>query len=159
MNTSVEQSKDGYLLSTDKQKLDTSVIHQYLSKDSYWAANVPMEVILRSIENSLCFGIYHHNAQVGFARVVTDKATFAYLADVFILPAHRGKGLSKWLVGFIHAHPELQGLRRWLLGTRDAHGLYRQLGWTDISPELAARFMQRHFPDVYQAPSSGVENK
>jgi GNAT superfamily N-acetyltransferase len=150
MNTTAELSKDGYLLSTDKQKLDTGTIHQYLSNETYWAPGVPLEVVQRSIDNSVCFGIYHNGNQVGFARVVTDKATFAYLADVFVLPAHRGKGLSKWMIGFIHDHPELQGLRRWLLGTRDAHGLYRQLGWTDISAELAGRFMQIHNPDVYR---------
>jgi len=150
MNTTVELSKDGYLLSTDKQKLDTSLIHQYLSNETYWAPGVPLDVVQRSIDNSVCFGIYHNGIQVGFARVVTDKATFAYLADVFVLPAHRGKGLSKWMVSFIHDHPELQGLRRWLLGTRDAHGLYRQFGWTDIPAELAQRFMQIHNPDVYR---------
>jgi GNAT superfamily N-acetyltransferase len=150
MSTTDEIAKDGYLLSTDKQKLDIDLIHGYLSKETYWAPNVPVEVVQRSIENSVCFGIYHDHAQVGFARVVTDKATFAYLADVFVLPAHRGKGLSKWMIGFIHTHPELQGLRRWLLGTKDAHGLYRQFGWTDIPAELASRFMQIHNPDVYK---------
>lgn len=149
MNTNKEETKEGYLLSTDKQKLDIGVVHQYLSSDSYWAAGIPAEVVQRSIDHSLCFGIYYSNEQVGFARVVTDRATFAYLADVFILPAHRGKGLSKWMVQFIHDHPELQGLRRWMLGTRDAHALYRQFGWTDIPAELASRFMQRHDPDVY----------
>lgn len=150
MNTIVELLKDGYLLSTDKQKLDIGVIHQYLSRDSYWAANIPVEVVQRSINNAVCFAIYYNNHQVGFARVVTDKATFAYLADVFILPEHRGKGLSKWMIQCIHDHPELQGLRRWLLGTRDAHGLYRQFGWKEIPAELAQRFMQLHDPDVYQ---------
>jgi GNAT superfamily N-acetyltransferase len=90
--------KDGYLISTDAAKLDLTVIHQYLSRDSYWAQNIPLEVVERSVANSFCFGIYHNNQQVGFARLITDKATFAYLADVFILPEHRGKGLSKWLM-------------------------------------------------------------
>lgn len=145
-----EIEKNGYLISTDPARLDIAVIHQYLSKESYWAQNIPKEVVQRSIDHSLCFGIYYKEQQVGFARLVTDRATFAYLADVFILPGHRGKGLSKWLMETIHAHPDVQGLRRWLLGTRDAHGLYAQFGWTPLPEELAARFMQLHNPDVYK---------
>lgn len=142
-------SKEGYSISTDKELLDMAVIHQYLSVESYWAKNIPLEVVKRSVEHSLCFGVYHHSTQIGFARVVTDKATFAYLADVFILPQHRGKGLSKWLVATIHAHPDLQGLRRWILGTKDAHGLYAQFGWQPLPEEIVPRFMQLHNPDVY----------
>ncbi|MDE3252876.1 MAG: GNAT family N-acetyltransferase, partial [Bacteroidota bacterium] len=96
-----------------------------------------------------CFGVFQDADQVGFARLVTDRATFAYLADVFILPGHRGKGLSKWLVATIQSHPDLQGLRRWLLGTLDAHGLYAQFGWQPIPEETVSRFMQIHQPDVY----------
>ena len=142
-------SKEGYSISTDKELLDIVVIHQYLSLESYWAKNIPLEVVKRSVEHSLCFGVYHHSTQIGFARVITDKATFAYLADVFILPQHRGKGLSKWLVTTIHAHPDLQGLRRWILGTKDAHGLYAQFGWQPLPEEIVPRFMQLHNPDVY----------
>jgi len=145
-----EIEKNGYLISTDPARLDIAVIHQYLSKESYWAQNIPKEVVQRSIDHSLCFGLYYNEQQIGFARLVTDRATFAYLADVFILPGHRGKGLSKWLMENIHAHPDVQGLRRWLLGTRDAHGLYAQFGWTPLPEELAARFMQLHNPDVYK---------
>ena len=146
----LEQNQNGYSITTDNTKMDVDVIHQYLSAESYWAKGIPKEVVLTSIRNSLCFGIFFNNAQVGFARLITDKATFAYLADVFILPAHRGKGLSKWLLQAIHAHPEVQNLRRWLLGTRDAHTLYEQFGWARFTEAASQRFMQKHNPDVYK---------
>lgn len=149
MNLHYETWKDEYHLSTDPSLLIVEVIHGYLSMDSYWARSIPPDVVERSIANSLCFGVYHKKEQVGFARVVTDKATFAYLADVFILEPFRGKGLSKWLMETIQSHPELQGLRRWMLGTRDAHGLYEQFGWSVMNEETRKRFMQRHFPDIY----------
>ena len=149
MKKETEIEKDGYTISTDAAKLDLAVIHQYLSRDSYWAQNIPMEVVERSVANSFCFGVYHNNRQIGFARLITDKATFGYLADVFILPEHRGKGLSKWLMTVIHSHPEMQGLRRWMLGTKDAHGLYKQFGWAPLSEDVVPRFMQLHTPDVY----------
>ncbi|WP_153796909.1 GNAT family N-acetyltransferase [Foetidibacter luteolus] len=144
-----ELFKDGYSISTNPAKLDIAVIHQYLSVESYWAQNIPLHIVEKSIANSLCFGLYHNNGQIGFARLVTDKATFAYLADVFVLEPHRGKGLSKWLVQSIHAHPELQTLRRWMLGTKDAHGLYEQFGWKLLDEGAAKRFMQRHNGAVY----------
>ncbi len=150
----IDHGSEGYSISTDPAKLDIDVIHRYLSEESYWAAGIPYEVVKRSVDHSFCFGVYHHDQQVGFARLVTDQATFAYLADVFILSQHRGKGLSKWLVGTIHAHPELQGLRRWMLGTKDAHGLYKQFGWEQLPEELNQRFMQRHFPNVYKVPAN-----
>jgi GNAT superfamily N-acetyltransferase len=144
----VEQIKNGYLISTDKSKLQTDVIYQYLSKESYWAANIPLETIKRCINGSICFGIYINEKQIGFARVVSDTGSFAYLADVFILNEHRGKGLSKWMMKVILAHPDLQGLRRWLLATKDAHSLYAQFGFTALdNPD---RFMQIHNPDVYR---------
>ncbi|GAB4037608.1 GNAT family N-acetyltransferase [Spirosoma gilvum] len=125
-----------YTISTDKTKLDITIIHQFLSEEAYWCLNIPREIVQRSIDNSLCFGVYQGDHQVGFARVVTDMATFGYLADVFILPEHRGKGLSKQLVSFIMAYPPLQGLRRMMLVTRDAHGLYSQFGFQPIeNPE------------------------
>jgi GNAT superfamily N-acetyltransferase len=130
--------------------MDAGVIHQYLSGKSYWASGIPKEIVIKSLANSLCFGIFYNGEQIGFARVVTDKATFAYLADVFVLQGHRGKGLSKWLLQVIHAHPELQTLRRWLLGTRDAHTLYEQFGWQRFNESAASRFMQKHNPDVYK---------
>ena len=149
MNNYYETSKDAYFISTNQEKLDMDVIYKYLSQESYWAKGIPKSVVEKSIANSLCFGVYCGSAQVGFARLITDKATFAYLGDVFVLPGHRGKGLSKWLMQAIHAHPELQNLRRWWLGTKDAHDLYEQFGWTRITDDVAKRFMQKHNPDVY----------
>jgi len=149
MENSSEYKVDGYEISTDNHKMDISVIHQYLSEESYWAKNIPYETVKKSVANSFCFGIFYQGKQVGLARLITDKASFAYLCDVFILPEHRGKGLSKWLLTTIQSHPELQGLRRWLLGTKDAHGLYSQFGWVPVTEELVPRFMQRFQPDIY----------
>lgn len=150
MTLHYEAGREEFMISTDPALLNVDVIHGYLSNQSYWAQNVPKEIVQKSITNSLCFGLYFKGKQVGFARLVTDKATFAYLADVFILKEHQGKGLSKWLMEIIQSHPELQGLRRWMLGTRDAHGLYEQFGWTVLDEDSRKRFMQRHFKDVYQ---------
>ena len=125
-----------YTISTDKTKLDLAVIHRFLSQEAYWSLNIPVDIVQRSIDNSLCFGVYLGEEQIGFARVVTDTATFGYLADVFILPEHRGKGLSKRLAAFILDYPSLQGLRRIMLVTRDAHGLYERFGFQPIeNPE------------------------
>lgn len=125
-----------YTISTDKAKLDIPLIHRFLSQEAYWCQNIPVEIVQRSIENSVCFGVYQAENQVGFARVITDFATFGYLADVFILPEHRGQGLSKQLVAFIMGYPPLQGLRRLMLVTLDAHGLYSQFGFKPIeNPE------------------------
>jgi GNAT superfamily N-acetyltransferase len=135
-----EWRRGEYLVSTDRSLLDLQVIHGYLST-SYWAAGVPEEVVGQSIENSLNFGVYRGEEQVGFARVVTDRATFAYLADVFVLEAHRGQGLGKWLVEVVLSHPDLQGLRRWMLATRDAHDLYRRYAFTELA--RPAIFMER----------------
>ncbi|WP_319592004.1 GNAT family N-acetyltransferase [uncultured Draconibacterium sp.] len=119
-------------ISTNKQKLDIQLIHNYLSNESYWAKGRSLETVQRSIENSLCFGVYTENSQVGFARVVTDYAVFAWLLDVFILPEYQGKGYGKKLMQAIITHPDLQGLRRWGLGTDDAHELYKQFGFTSL---------------------------
>lgn len=137
-----------YSVSTDKSKLDLPLIHTFLSTQAYWCLNIPFATVKRSVENSFCFGVYQGDRQVGFARIITDFATIAYLGDVFILPEHRGKGLSKRLVGEIMAHPDLQGLRRWILLTSDAHGLYRQYGWRSITgPD---RYMEIANPDIYK---------
>ena len=125
----IETTHNGYRISTDKSQLQTDVIYQYLSEESYWAKDIPRSIVEKSIANSLCFGIYHEKEQIGFARVISDLATFAYLADVFVLPPHRGKGLSKWLMEVILAHPDLLTLRRFMLATQDAHGLYKQFGF------------------------------
>ena len=130
----------GYEVSHDPARLDLGVIHAFLAQDSYWAKGIPRDMVERSVAHSLCFGVYREDAQVGFARIVTDRATFALLADVFVLEAHRGKGLSKWLMQAVIAHPDLQGLRRMLLLTSDAHELYRQFGFTEIGN--AWRFME-----------------
>ncbi len=147
-----EVSDKKYFITTDNSKLDVNVIHQFLAEESYWANGIPKHVVEKAIANSLCFGLFYNNAQIGFARLITDKATFAYLADVFILKEHRGKGLSKWLMKIIQSHPELQNLRRWLLTTKDAHELYKQLGWIKPPDDYIYRFMMRHNPDVYKKP-------
>ncbi|HVK11922.1 MAG TPA: GNAT family N-acetyltransferase [Gemmataceae bacterium] len=143
----VEESRAGYTISTDPGRLDFPAVHRFLST-SYWAPGLPMEVLTRAVAGSLCFGLYHGGEQVGFARVVTDRATFAYLCDAFVLEEHRGRGLSKWLMEVITAHPDLQGLRRFMLVTRDAHGLYEQFGFRPpVRPE---GHMEIHRPDVYR---------
>jgi GNAT superfamily N-acetyltransferase len=140
-------SKGEYIISTDKHKMDIDFIHRFLTR-SYWSEGIPKEVVSGSINGSLCFGVFSMGKQVGFARMVTDEATFAYLADVFIDVDHRGKGLSKWLMEVILSYPGLQGLRRILLATRDAHGLYTQFGFSSLyNPD---RWMQIHNPDVYK---------
>jgi GNAT superfamily N-acetyltransferase len=142
-----------YQISTDTARVELSVVHGFLSS-SYWAEGIPLEVVSRSLEHSLCFGLYESDMQVGFARVVTDHATFAYLCDVFVADSHRGRGLGKWMMETVIAHPDLQGLRRWLLATRDAHNLYRQFGFTALDrPEI---FMERHAPDVYKRRGTTV---
>ncbi len=141
-----EWQRGAYTISTDNNRLDLFLIHNFLTQ-SYWAEGIPFETVKRSIEHSLSFGLYRDEQQVGFARLVTDYATFAYLADVFILEPFRGLGLSKWLLEVMMAHPELQGFRRWILGTKDAHGLYQQYGFTGLKwPE---RFMEKLVPDIY----------
>jgi N-acetylglutamate synthase-like GNAT family acetyltransferase len=146
----VEYRRDDFVISTDRARLDLDRIHGFLT-NCYWAKGIPKEVVNRSIEHALCFGIYDAKGeQVGFARVISDFATVAYLGDVFVLESHRGRGLSKWLMECIMAHPALQGLRRWILLTRDAQGLYSQFGFTPLkAPE---RYMELHKPDVYGRP-------
>lgn len=138
---------DNYTISTDKSLLDLSVIHQFLSQESYWAQNIPLELVQKSIETSLCFGVYDNGQQVGYARIVTDYTTVAYLSDVFIVKEHRGRGLSKQLVQFIIDYPELQGLRRWILVTQDAHTLYEQFGFTN--PDDPKLYMHRKLISSY----------
>ena len=145
---------DEFEISTDAARVDVAAVHSFLA-NSYWAAGIPLETVAHSIQNSLCFGIYRGHEQLGFARVITDHATFAYLADVFVLPSFRGRGLGKWLMQCIVADPDLQGLRRWSLITRDAHGLYQAFGFQPLrTPE---RWMEKHDPEVYaRMPSSRV---
>ncbi len=136
-----------YLVSTDPSLLDIDSIHAFLTP-SYWAEGVPRDIVARSIENSISFGVYDGRAQIGFARVITDFATYAYLADVYVEEEYQGQGLGKLLMRAVMDHPDLQGLRRWMLGTRDAHGLYRQFGFTAThNPD---RWMEKSDPDVYK---------
>jgi len=143
-----ELREEDLLISNDPALLDREGIHRFLSEHSYWAQGVPREVVERAIEHSLCFGVYRSGRQVGFARVVTDFATFAWLADVFVVEAERGRGVSKKLVAAVLEHPRLQGLRRILLGTLDAHGLYARFGFKPIKE--VERFMEIHQPNVYK---------
>lgn len=143
--------RDGFLVSADPDRIDAVAVHAYLST-SYWAANIPLETVQRSLRHSLCCGLFDtsapHTPQIGLARVVTDRATFAYLCDVYVLPEYRGQGLGKWLVGCCLAHPDLQGLRRLNLVTRDAHSLYAPLGFQPIAhPD---RYMEKLDPDIYK---------
>lgn len=135
-----EKKDNDYLFSHDKSKLQLDVIHKYLSQDSYWALNIALDLVKKTIEGSQCFGVYFKSQQIGFARVITDGASFGYLADVFILPEHRKKGLSKTLMQFIMDYPPFKNFRRFMLATKDAHGLYAQFGFRPLSePE---RFME-----------------
>ena len=141
------QASNQYQISTDRSRLDVTLIHDFL-RSSYWAQGIPRVVVERSIERSLCFGAFLDRQQVGFARVISDFAVIAYLADVFVVPEHRGRGISKLLMWAIVEHPDLQGLRRFMLVTRDAHGLYTQFGFEPLThPEY---FMTVHKPDVYR---------
>jgi GNAT superfamily N-acetyltransferase len=145
-----EYRRGDYVISTDPKRLDVAAIHDYLSNSSYWAVGRGLETVRRSIENSLSFGVYEGDRLVGFARVVTDYATFAWVADVFVLEDYRGRGLGKWLVEVILEHPDLQGFRRWALATKDAHELYRPHGFSELKrPE---RWMERRDPKTQESP-------
>jgi len=147
-NTAIVECTFGaYVISTNAARLDIDLIQRFLANESYWARGIPRRVLEKAVQHSLCFGIYAERTQVGFARVVTDYATYGYIMDVFVLPAHRGQGLSKRLMECIMSHPDLQGFRRWQLGTLDAHGLYAQFGFT--APAHPERFMEKTDPDVY----------
>lgn len=135
-------------ISTDPARLDVGLVHRFLSQESAWARGIPRELVERAIANSLCFGGYLDGNQVAFARVITDRATFANMVDVFVLPGQRGQGFSKRLLESVLAHPDLQGLRRFTLATGDAHGLYARFGFTP--PSRPATLMERYYPDVYQ---------
>lgn len=160
MNNSVQgiepivftEQRGEFLISTDRARLDLPAIHDFLSKHAYWSRNIPYETVARAVASSLNFGLYHQDEQVGYARIVSDYATVAYLGDVFVQEAYRGQGLAKWLISTVMAHPNLQGLRRWILLTQDAHGLYAHSGWQPIA--APHRWMERHDVNVYATPSS-----
>lgn len=138
--------RDTFTITTDPACFDIDVIHAYLSR-SYWAEGIPREIVERSIENSLCFGLFDSSDQIGFARVITDRATYAYLADVYVLEEYRGRGLAIWMMECIVAHPDLQGLRRFALATKDAHELYRKSGFTELADP--AKHMEIFRPGIY----------
>lgn len=155
-----EWHRGEFTISTDRKRLDIETIHHFLSTDTYWAQGRSVETVQRSLDNSFTFGLYKNQTQIGFARVVTDYATFAWVADVFVLPEHRGQGLSKWLMEVILAHPELQGFRRWVLATKDAHTLYERFGFIPLHrPE---RWMERPDANMQESPdywkSESVDN-
>lgn len=143
----MEWTKNEFVIDTDRSRLDFVAIQRFLAEDSYWAKTRTAEQTQRAIDNSICFGMYHDETLVGFARVVSDQATFAYLGDVFIINEYRGQGLSKWLMEIVISHPDLQGLRRWVLATRDAHGLYEQFDFGEL--KFPDRWMERSAPDAY----------
>lgn len=139
--------REEFCISTERARLDVDAIHSFLSTKAYWCLNIPRERVEKSIEHSLCFGVYHGDRQIGLARIISDFSTIAYLGDVYILEEYRGRGLSKWLMETVMSYPDLQGLRRWILLTGDAHGLYRQFGWTDIADPT--KWMELHDKNVY----------
>ena len=146
-----EYRKGEFLVSTGRKLIDLDVVHGFLT-ECYWAKGIPRDVVACSIENSLCFGLYAQGEQIGFARVISDYATYAYIGDVFVLESFRGRGLGKWLMECVMKHPKLQGLRRWSLVTSDAHGLYAQIGFEPLKkPE---NYMELHRPHVYQQEHS-----
>ena len=147
--TPTEWRRDGFTISTDSSRLDRPAMREFLAA-SYWSPGIPQEVLDRALEGSLCFGLYDGERQIGFARAITDRATFAYVADVYVLEEYRGQGLALWLMQTVMEHPQLQGLRRWMLLTRDAHSLYRKVGFVDVArPE---RIMEIARPDIYIEP-------
>jgi GNAT superfamily N-acetyltransferase len=145
----------GYTLTTDRARVDLAAVHRYLNESSYWAEGIPLATVRRSVQHSLPFAIHHGDNMVAFARVITDYATFAYVGDVFVLEAHRGKGLSRWLMETIVADPRLSDFRRWMLATRDAHGLYAQTGFTPLAN--VERWMERRpLPGGYSDSAPGA---
>lgn len=145
----MEWRRDDFVVSDDRSRLDRAAVRRFIADESYWAAGIPQHVMDKAIDNSLCFGLYRGEAQLGFARVVTDRATFGYLCDVFVEAAQRGAGLGKWLVSCVLSHPDLQGLRRLSLMTRDAHELYTRHGFRPMPDP--SRYLELHRPDVYRS--------
>lgn len=149
----MEESRGELVLATDADRMDVDAVHAFLSRESYWAQDIPREVVARSIAHSLCFGVFDRGRQVAFARVVTDRATYAYLCDVYVLASHRGQGIATWMMEAMDGHPDLQRLRRWNLVTRDAHSLYAQHRWVPAAqPES---YMERLDREVYKRGGQG----
>jgi N-acetylglutamate synthase-like GNAT family acetyltransferase len=145
-----------FTISCDPERLDLDVVHGFLAGESYWSRGIARDRLERAIRNSLCFGLYDRDSQVGFARVITDRATFAYLCDVFVLESHRGRGLGQWLLETMRTHPDLAGLRRWALLTRDAHPFYERLGWN--RPALPEMYMEMVAPSAAPPDSRSRES-
>lgn len=146
-----EKQYGEYRITTDPSSINLKAVHAYLA-GAYWSEEIPQDIVARAIESSLCFSLLNGDRQIGFARVVTDRATFAYLCDVYVLEEYRGKGLGKWLIGEVMSHPDLQGLRRFILLTRDAHGLYSQFGFTSLgNPDS---YMEIARPGIYKRVKS-----
>ena len=143
--------KGDFFFTTDRAMLDLDVIHDFLSNHAYWCKGIQYETVRKAADHSLNFSVFHQDKQIGYARVISDFATVAYLGDVFILEAYRGQGHSRWLMDQIMTHPDLQGLRRWILLTRDAHELYKKYGWTQIA--IPDRWMEKHDKNVYTVNS------
>jgi GNAT superfamily N-acetyltransferase len=143
----MEMRRRGFVITTDPARLDIEAVHASLSR-SYWAEGIPVEIVAKSVQESLCFGLFDGSKQVGFARVITDKATFAYLCDVYVLETYQGQGLGTWLMETVCSHPDLQGLRRFVLVTRDAHGLYEKFGFAPL--EAPTRYMEITQPGIYR---------
>ena len=148
MNHGLSWTRGDFMVTTESEKISLDVVHAFLANESYWAKNIPRDVVEQSIENSLCFGLFQNEEQIGFARVITDRATIAYLGDVFVLTTHRGQGLSQWLMECVMSHPDLLGLRRWILLTGDAHGWYEKFGFTAIA--APQKWMEKFAANVYQ---------
>lgn len=150
-----EWKEDNWTISTDPARQNVDAIHAFLAR-AYWSEQIPRDVVEHAVRNSLCFGLFEGEAQIGLARVVTDYATFAYLCDVYVLERHRGQGLGKWLLECVMAHPQLQGLRRFNLVTADAHGLYARHGFKTLAK--AENHMERHKPDIYKTTAAGEQS-
>ncbi len=142
----LEESRGGYSVTTDASRMDLDVIHGFL-REAPWSREVPREIVERSMRHSLCFGVFEGERQAGFARVISDYATYAYVCDVFVLESHRGQGLALWLLQCVMRHPDLQGLRRWVLTTKDAHPLYEKVGF--VRTRVPERYMDWMRPDLY----------
>jgi GNAT superfamily N-acetyltransferase len=153
----MEWQRGDYVISDDPARIDVEAVHQFLSNDAYWSPGVPLDVVRKAIAGSIVFGLYAADGrQVGFTRVVSDRATFAWVCDVYVLPEHRGDGLGKWLMETVKSHPDLQGLRRWLLATRDAHGLYAQFGFVEAAP---GSLMEIRDIDIYKRRAAAAASE
>ena len=150
-----DQRRGRFVLVTDSSRMDVDAVHRYLAEESYWSPGIPRALVARSIENSLCFGVFDEGRQISFARVITDRTTYAYLCDVYVLDGYRGQGLASWMLEAIDAHPDLQGLKRWSLVTRDAHPLYLKHGW--VTPSNPGGYLERRVPDIYRRAAAAKD--